>query len=434
METLPANIEYKKRKPWFKIVSWCEPWTFRFIDEQECCDSSENSIFDNKEFNWFECADEPTFLVLSADCESFTQMTFSQIATQLWNDVLVKINEQDPCAKYLEDSFWESDYFKFVLGQDGACHILIPDLDVDAIANELTVQKIAGDVPNCTGTTPVALDSDDSIQPQDVPYQLNIYKNGANVEENIECSPYLNPHMRKPRGQMYLFNSATRTVDTWTEPNIYLSNNAIAELDIQWRQRRDVTYAPARMRHKINWSNWYLELETAADWVISFQIPFEINKWFHAIRFWIIAIYPWWLTIPLQQRKEWAWRSPRYSWAAPAEWDLNDKFWDNTSTQVEWYWSDTAFHFSMGRVQTFYTASWSMWAHLPAWTKLVPFMKPSTFMTWDTDAAINWIVSINWLTEWGWGGAQLMHWGMYFDFVCMDDDRDRMYRIKKYWL
>jgi hypothetical protein len=362
-------------------------------------------------------------------------MTLSDIQDQFDTDVLVKINEDDPCAKYLAESFGETDLFRFVLDASWDCHVLVPDLDIDALEDELSIEGIVWDIPaSCGSINQVALDSDMSIVEADIPYNVHIYKSWSTIDENIECNDYYNPHMRKARAQQWIINSVNLTIPTSSEVKYYISPTAISALNTAGWSRWNVPFAQWLRRNLISWANWYLELFTSGDFEVSFQIPFQVNKWIHALRMWLLAVSPLWAITVVSQWKEGGASAPPYAWAVPAEWEVNDKFGNHSSTMNVWYVDPTQ-QFSMGIVQQFYTANGSYRWHFVEWTIFCPFIKASTYMTGDPDAAgVSWIISISWLGELAAGGDDLRHWWLYFDVKSVDDDHDRKYWIKKYWL
>lgn len=434
--TLPMNIEYDKWKQWFKVVAWCEPGTFKFVYEQECCDTSQTSIFDNKEFDWWVCPWEQVFMTLSSDCHTVVPMTLAQIMALVNTDEKVKVTAADPCPKYLADSFQPGQYIQFSQWTNGICQVLIPQLNLGAVAAALDVHALAGWVPStasCWTTTAVALNPSNSILPSDIPYQYNVYRNGSNINEAIECSPYYNVHMRKFRWQLWLLSDQTRTINTSQEPVFYLSPTSIPQLNSQWWTQWNVPYTQWWMRHRITGVNGYLQMLTAGDAEITFQVNYEVNKWMHAVRFGVLAVFPNGNIIPIVQAKEWQASAPRYPWANTSWWSLQDRFGNHTTTLIQWYWWASLFQFSMGRTQQFFVGNWSARWHFPQNTIFVPFCRPSTMMTWDTDASsVPGVLSIYWLASWGPGSEALMQWGMYFDVKCIDDDWDRMYWIKHY--
>ena len=237
-----------------------------------------------------------------------------------------------------------------------------------------------------------------------------------------DCDPICSNCNIQPKVSAFLWTTVLIRQNTSDEKKYYLATNNIPECDWNgWIKAFDENNSSIpRFTYDNYWSstplhNWWVFTLCRA-WRIRVWFAWnqEQNKWVGATRVWILVIKP--SSAPLVAIQS------RYSWLSDPAYIPNPHpyFWpfgNNTNvTSNGWTWPN----FSMGRHFERLPVGGTFETNiLPAWTKLVPFMKLSSFVDGDPDAQIQALFALigNSETSADWWDA-FVWWISYIDDFC----------------
>ncbi len=212
----------------------------------------------------------------------------------------------------------------------------------------------------------------------------------------------------QPKAMTELTNSVTIIQAWWLERNYYVSNIVISELETMWWTRVSSAWTNIWTYWGMTNNGWVITV--CRDWVYEFILEGsqEQNKAVHASRVWLVLITPSGSVKTLTQSRYSGTDSYFWSGSQPTSPDaLYANYGDNRHTTVYgWTSTPSGWTFSMGTIFERLPVHWARWRPgIEAWSKVVMFVKLSTFVTWDNSSTnVSWQFSLIWYNEasaWG---------------------------------
>lgn len=433
MTQVDAIIEYDEWICGKKLVAWCEPGIIVFADEYgDCEDCDGNTFFDLDGIPECPVGQWPFFVTVNTGCTELSYYSLEDLITELaGTDVKAKVDAGDASSWYLFDKIKEcvdNDYIEIVLDNSGPNHILRICLDAQQLRDDMSVEDI-GDRPEpgeCEAESDIDMGDGSECPACDDEWCIKQYLTYCGWTYSRECSPCGESILRKPRAMYAMVNTVNFTQNNWLETFYYLAGDSITELNNAWWTRLTDTAYGKFARHCIDTTNWYIKIKLPWDYMIWYNWAIEITKWVHAFRFWTVIVR-WSLILPFtQDRRSWV-GGEQYAWYGP--WDGHPFLWIyGNNDQTISNQSPGGSQFSLWRVVERFTVGQSAWTHLLKDDIVVPFVRISTIMTWDDEAAVAAPISIIGASETATGFPQ----AFFYQVMNLDDECDRKYWNKKH--
>lgn len=434
MAEVDAIIQYSEWTCWKKLVAGCEPWLIVFADEysEECDDCEWNSFFDLDDIPECPIGAWPFFLTINSGCTELSYYSLEDLIDQLaGTDIKVKVDDADADSWFLFDKIKacvSNDYIDVVLDNSWANHFLRICLDAESLFADMSVEDI-GDWPEpgeCADEQS-AIDMWDGSECPVCEDEWCVTQYLAYCGGNYfwECNPCWQPIVRKARAMYAMVNTVNFTQANGLEKFYYLSQDNITQLNNAWWDRLATAAYGKFARHCIDTDNAYIKIKLPWDYMIGYNGSIEITKWVHAFRFWMVIVR-WSLILPFTQDRWSGVGWEQYAWYTAADGHPFLGIYGNNDQTIA-NQSPGGSQFSLARVIERFTVGQSMWTHLLKDDIIVPFVRISTIMTGDDEAAVAAPISIIGASEISTGFPQ----AFFYQVFNLDDDCDRKYWNKK---
>lgn len=204
----------------------------------------------------------------------------------------------------------------------------------------------------------------------------------------------------QPKAMTELENNITIVQAVWLEMNYYVSSTVIAELNALWWTRIDSSWNNIRTYGWMTNSGGVITLCRDGTYEFTIEGSQEQNKAVHASRVGLLVITPWGSIKTLTQVRYSGTDAYFWSGSQPVSPDASHANYGDNRHTTAYAGSSTpsGWTFSMGTVFERLPVHWGRWRPwLEAWSKIVMFIKLSTYVTWDnTSTNVNWQFSIIW--------------------------------------
>ena len=266
-----------------------------------------------------------------------------------------------------------------------------------------TTWPLTYNLHNCPWDSYVEICFDETKLEYPETLQCNCPWGGGSIDCDVNCS---NCNIQ-PKAMTELLNNVTIIQPTWQEKNYYIAWAAISELDNLWWTRVNSQRSNIWTYGWMTNNSWVITI--CRDWVYEFIIEWsqEQNKWAHASRVGLLLITPTGSIKTLTQTRYSGTDSYFWSGSQPSSPDASFANYGNNTHTTAYAGSSTpnGWTFSMGTVMERLPVHGNRWRPaIPAWSKIVMFVKLSTYITWDNSSAVNGQLSLIWYSNtsaWG---------------------------------